>query len=139
MNWKKELLAFREYFFDPAIAVQFRRETQEPLDDDLQWDAGLSLDFDGMLFVDYLRDALDEAELANDLDFFHTHKNVIVAGAKEFRTKDSAFEKYIWLTNYHNRIVESIPTELLTRAEVSREELIIKRADLHCSVRKAKP
>jgi hypothetical protein len=124
---EESIAVFPRIVFDPAIAARFGREKEQERDDNpFAWNAALCHDFDGVLFVDYLRFPVD----LGDFTFLRTHKNAIVSGAKEFCTKDSAAQKYVWLANYHNRVVESVPEELLVNDGLLRDELAIKRAEL---------
>lgn len=74
----------------------------------------LCLDDSGLHFIDYLRASLGEIddEFSGWIEFLSRHKTLIETGLAE-ENAANVRRKYVWLKNYHNKVVN----EKLDRAE----------------------
>lgn len=98
---------------DPAVLEQLRgddrlRSENHDIEQDIQYIRGLLRRSDDALwFVDYLKVMLS-SELDDPESFpevLDTHKQHIVAGASAAGGNLKTLQKYLWLAEYHNRVV----------------------------------
>ena len=74
---------------------------------------------DGIYFVNYMRAFLDELDYKEyQPKFIKSHKDLIVSNALGASELNSVTAKYLWMANYHNRIVSSLSSDYFgTRKE----------------------
>jgi len=78
-------------------------------------------DDDGVIFIDYLGGMQDEVREPEDyFDVLEVHKKFIETNIAKFKKKKKVLSKYLWLTKYHNAVVQArlkpdVHEELLVR------------------------
>lgn len=86
---------------------------------------------DGMWFIDYakaLERELDEPEMYPI--FLKKHREVIVEGAKQHNKLNSILSKYVWMANYHNKLVSSITKKAFKHYGYDKKDLLITSQDI---------
>lgn len=86
---------------------------------------------DGLWFIDYVRaieSELDEPDMYPI--FLRTHKDLIIEGARRFKSMTAAMGKFIWLAMYHNSVVETICKPWFKKYGISKAKLSISSREL---------
>jgi hypothetical protein len=81
---------------------------------------------DGMWFIDYgraIERELDEPEMYPF--FLKKHRALIVRRARQFKSSGGVLAKYLWLANYHNRLVREINSKWFHRYKIKKRRLLI--------------
>jgi hypothetical protein len=81
---------------------------------------------DGLCFVDYLRASERELDDPDDYPvFLRKHKDLIVENGQIHSDLSATSSKYIWLSNYHNRVVSEKSDEYFERYDLKKSDFFI--------------
>lgn len=86
---------------------------------------------DGMWFIDYakaLERELDEPEMYPI--FLRKHREVIIEGAKKHKKLNSILSKYIWMANYHNKLVSNISKKAFKHYGCDKSDFLITSQEI---------
>ncbi len=83
------------------------------LNEELRYiDGLLATGSDGLAFIDYGRAVYRELDEPSDYPrFLEIHRDLINENTRNFNHLDSISAKYLWLGQYHNECVDSLPSE----------------------------
>ena len=91
---------------------------------------------DGIFFVDYLLAAEHEADDPSQYALFlERHKKLIVDEGMKHSSLSNISSKYLWLGNYHNSIVSSLPESLFSVFDMEKEDLLISYEEMETLTR----
>lgn len=83
-------------------------------------------DSDGVYFVDYIRaikSELDDPE-AGYLAFLEKHCLLIRRNLRKYADQEGVLSKYVWLSHYHDDLVNELNKDFLAHYDFSRESLL---------------
>ncbi len=89
-------------------------------------------DTDYMWFIDYARAVYEELDDPESMYFYFLirHKDLIILGTRKYKSNSSILVKYVWLTQYHNRVINGLSSKWLKRRNIKRENLLIRNKQL---------
>lgn len=86
---------------------------------------------DGLYFVDYLRSFQTEVDHAEDIPLFlNNHRQIIIKNASGANNLTSVSAKYLWMSTYHNEVVNELCDKWLENFGLSKRELLISTDDI---------
>lgn len=91
----------------------------------------LAMGDDGLCYVDYLRATrleLDDPDYYPE--FLQRHKDTVLLQGKNHSTLSNVSSKYIWLANYHNKVISELSEEFFTYYSITRTDLLISQKDM---------
>lgn len=86
---------------------------------------------DGLYFVDYLRSFQSEVDSLEDIPLFlSNHKQIIIENSSETDNLTSVSAKYLWMSTYHNEVVDELSDKWLKSYGLRKAELLISADDI---------